>query len=123
MLTAPISRKAFLINLALMYVAGFAFIFIAVGIIADPNGINLFERTIVEALLIVFGGLIIAPIAAAQALFGGPSSPETWFSGVFLIFSMLLGLWQRAKLAARLVTYLALACWCAIGTFYFCFLA
>lgn len=116
--TARVAMRAF-------GAAGLAFVlvFVLVGILWDPNGVNLFERSVLDASrIVVLGFLYYVPVVVGGRFFQ-PDDPVGLAIGCSLLGALVLGVVLRSSRVGRVLTYTSVFLWFALGTYGFCLMA
>lgn len=115
------SIKRFLLTLIAVYILSYLAAFFIMGVVWDPNGVNLSGRPFIGIMTILGGGFMLAlPMGASSFIVDHPV-PLTM--GVGFLSCLILGFIGIKEVTGRRLIYLLLAFLTILGTVQFCLMA
>lgn len=113
--------KKFLLNALRVFVITYVIAFIVVGIVWDPNGVNLFERHIGNIILIIVSGLALCLPMGASSFIASHPLPLTM--GLCFFACTIVGFMGIKEVTGRRLLYVLLSSLTILGVIEFCLMA
>jgi hypothetical protein len=113
--------KKFLLNAVLTLIITYIIAFMIIGIVWDPNGVNLFERPVGSMMTIIITGLMMSIPMAIGSFIANHPVPVTMGLGFFACF--IIGLLGIRETTGKRLLYALLSFLTTLGTLQFCLMA